>query len=409
MSFRLFGGPRHTFEDEKDTVVTHGDTTVRVGPHLEVESFEGDRMVVNMGPQHPSTHGVLRLELELDGEVITKVTPHIGYLHRCFEKHAESIPYGEVVPFVDRMDYLSSMNQGYGYVLGVERLLGIEVPERVEYLRVIFLELNRIASHLVAIGTYGLDVGAFTPFLWAFRDREKILDLFEWASGARLLYNYMWVGGLAREIPDGWLEKVREFLDYFGPKVIEFNKLLTENHIFIERTADVGILPADVAVNYGCTGPVLRGSGVAWDLRRHDPYSVYDRFDFDIAVGKGEFGPIGSALDRFLVRVWEMLESMKIIRQALDQMPSEGGVHDAVPRRLRPKAGSDIYVRTESARGELGFYIRSDGSDIPMRVKGRSPSFSNISVIEEISRGYMVADLVAIIGSLDIVLGEIDR
>lgn len=406
---KLFSGQRHQFEDEETATGLAREPDLGLSPQLDVEWLESDRMVVNMGPQHPSTHGVLRLEVELDGEVITRITPHIGYLHRCFEKHAESIPYGEVVPFVDRMDYVASMNQSYGYVLAVERLLGIEVPERVEYLRVIFLELNRIASHLVAIGTYGLDVGAFTPFLWAFRDRERILDLFEWASGARLLYNYMWVGGLAREIPDGWLEQTREFLDYFAPKVVEFNKLLSENHIFIERTANIGILPADVAVNYGCTGPVLRGSGVRWDLRRHDPYSVYDRFDFDIPIGKGEFGPVGSAFDRYMVRIWEMLESMKIIRQALDQMPSEGGVHDAIPRRMRPPDGAEIYVRTESARGELGFYLRSDGSDIPARVKGRSPCFSNISVIDEISRGYMVADLVAIVGSLDIVLGEIDR
>lgn len=414
--FGIFKKQRYLFEDEGTMVLDMDHTAGRYYEEamkkLEVESYEGDEMVVNMGPQHPSTHGVLRLELVLDGEIVKKVTPHIGYLHRNFEKHAENITYNEVNPFCDRMDYLASMNQGMAYSLAVERLIGLnELPEKVEYMRVILCELNRIASHLVAIGTFGLDVGAFTPFLWAFRDREKILDLLEWISGARMLYNYIWVGGLAREVPDGWLEKSREFIDYLQPKMNEFNKLLTKNHIFIERTADVGVLEPDVAVSYGCTGPVLRGSGVKFDLRKEEPYSYYDKFEFDVPVGEGEFGPMGSVLDRFLVRIEEINQSIRILQQAFEgiQPYKDQDVKSAIPRRIRPDDGAEAYVRSETPRGELGYLIRSDGSDIPTRVKARSPCFSNVSVIDEISRGAMVADLVIIIGSIDIVLGCVDR
>ncbi len=412
----LFKKKRYLFEDEGTMVIDMDHTAGRYYDEamkkLEIESYHGDEMVVNMGPQHPSTHGVLRLELVLDGEVVKKVTPHIGYLHRNFEKHAENTSYNEVIPFCDRMDYIASMNQDMAYAIAVEKLIGLnELPEKVEYLRILCCELNRIASHLVAIGTFGLDVGAFTPFLWAFRDREKIMDLLEWISGARLLYNYIWVGGLARDLPEGWLEKTKEFVDYFQPKMVEFNKLLSYNHIFIERTAKVGILPADMAVNYGCTGPVLRGSGVKWDIRKDDPYSYYDKIDFDIPVGEGKHGPMGSVLDRYMVRIKEIEESCKIIHQALEgiQPFKEQDVKEAIPRKLRPPAGNEVYVRSETPRGELGYLIHSDGSNIPYRVKGRSPCFSNISVIDEISRGGMIADLVLIIGSLDIVLGCIDR
>lgn len=412
----LFKKKRYIFEDEGMMVLDMDHSAGRYHEEamkkLEVESYQGDEMVVNMGPQHPSTHGVLRLELVLDGEIVKKTTPHIGYLHRNFEKHAENTGYNEVIPFCDRMDYLASMNQDLAYALAVEKLIGLtELPEKVEFMRVITCELNRIASHLVAVGTFGLDVGAFTPFLWAFRDREKILDLLEWISGARMLYNYIWVGGLAREVPDGWLDKTREFLDYFEPKMVEFNKLLTTNHIFIERTANVGILEPELAVSYGCTGPVLRGSGIKWDLRKNDPYGYYDQFEFDVPVGKGQFGPLGSVMDRFLVRIEEIYESIRIIRQALEGIKPHVGqdVQSALPKRVRPSAGAEAYVRSETPRGELGYLIRSDGSDVPYRVKGRSPCFSNISLIDDISRGAMVADLVIIIGSLDIVLGCIDR
>lgn len=414
--FGIFKKQRYLFEDEGTMVMDMDHTAGRYYEEamkkLEVESYEGDEMVVNMGPQHPSTHGVLRLELVLDGEIVKKVTPHIGYLHRNFEKHAENIPYNEVIPFCDRMDYLASMNQGMAYALAVENLIGLkELPEKVEYMRVILCELNRIASHLVAIGTFGLDVGAFTPFLWAFRDREKILDLLEWISGARMLYNYIWVGGLAREVPDGWLENVQEFIDYFEPKMSEFNKLLTKNHIFIERTADVGVLPPETAISYGCTGPVLRGSGVQFDLRKEEPYSYYDKFEFDVPVGQGEFGPVGSVLDRYLVRIEELNQSIRILNQAIEgiQPFRDQDVKSGIPRRIRPDDGAEAYVRSETPRGELGYLLRSDGSDIPTRVKARSPCFSNVSVIDEISRGAMVADLVIIIGSIDIVLGCVDR
>jgi NADH-quinone oxidoreductase subunit D len=369
---------------------------------------QGDDLILQMGPQHPSTHGVLRLELVIDGELVKQITPHIGYLHRCFEKHAEAMTYPQVIPYADRMDYLAAMNMELGYVLAVEKLMGLtELPERLEYIRVIMAELQRIASHLLAIGTFGLDVGAITPFLWCFRDREKILDLFEWASGARLLYNYLWIGGVMQDLPDGFGRRALEFLDYFEPNVQELNDLLSFNKIFIERTANIGVISPEVAISYGIGGPNLRGSGVKWDLRKEEPYGIYDRFDFDIPVGTGEFGPIGSAWDRYIVRVREMLESIKILRQAFDQLPS-GDPNSATPRRIRPAAG-DAYMRTESPRGEIGFYLVSDGSDKPFRCKGRSPCFTAISAIDAIGRNSLVADAVATVGSLDIVLGEIDR
>ncbi|MGM0588398.1 MAG: NADH-quinone oxidoreductase subunit D [Bacteroidota bacterium] len=366
-------------------------------------------MVINMGPQHPSTHGVLRLEVVLDGEVVTKVTPDIGYLHRCFEKHAEALEdYTKVIPYTDRIDYVSAMNQELGYVLAIEALLDIEIPERVEYMRILMSELQRIASHQLALGTFGLDLGAFTPFLHLFSEREKILRIFEKVSGARLLYNYITVGGLMRDIPEDFKADTRAFVESFRPKIKELNDLLTNNSIFIDRTADIGVLPAEVALNYAASGPMLRGSGVKWDLRKDDPYSIYDRFEFDIPVGSGEMGTVGDSWDRYIVRVREMEESLKIIEQALDQMPDEGDVKEAIPRRIRPKEG-EVYMRTESPRGELGFYVISDKSAGPFRVKARTPSFVNLSILPAIARGSLVADLVAIVGSIDIVLGEVDR
>jgi NADH-quinone oxidoreductase subunit D len=369
---------------------------------------QGDDLVLQMGPQHPSTHGVLRLELVLDGELVKHVRPHIGYLHRCFEKHSEAMTYPQVIPYADRMDYLAAMSMELGYVLTVEKLMGLtDLPERLQYIRVIIAELQRIASHLLAIGTFGLDVGAITPFLWCFRDREKILDLFEWASGARLLYNYLWIGGVMQDLPAGFASKTLEFLDYFEPRVQELNDLLSFNKIFIERTAHIGVISPEVAISYGIGGPNLRGSGVKWDLRKEEPYGIYARFDFDVPVGTGEFGSLGAAWDRYMVRVREMLESIKILRQALNQLPG-GDPNEAMPRRIRPPEG-DVYMRTESPRGEIGFYIVSDGSENPYRCKGRSPCFTAVSAVNAIGSGTLVADLVAIVGSLDIVLGEIDR
>ncbi|MEE8290025.1 MAG: NADH-quinone oxidoreductase subunit D [Candidatus Tectomicrobia bacterium] len=369
---------------------------------------QGDDLILQMGPQHPSTHGVLRLELVMDGELVKKITPHIGYLHRCFEKHAEAMTYPQVIPYTDRMDYLAAMSMELGYVLTVEKLIGLtDLPERLHYIRVIIAELQRIASHLLAIGTFGLDVGAITPFLWCFRDREKILDLFEWVSGARLLYNYIWIGGVMQDLPPGFGDQVVEFLDYFEPQVRDLNDLLSFNKIFIERTAHIGIMPVDLAISYGIGGPNLRGSGMKWDLRKEEPYCVYDRFDFDVPVGTGEFGTLGSTWDRYIVRVREMLESVKIVRQALAQLP-DGNPNAALPRRIRPPEG-EAYMRTESPRGEIGFYLVSDGSERPFRCKGRSPCFTAISAIDAIGRNGLVADAVATVGSLDIVLGEIDR
>ena len=367
-----------------------------------------EEMTINMGPQHPSTHGVLRLKLRTDGEVVTSIEPVLGYLHRCFEKHSENLEYPQVMPFVDRCDYVASMNNDHGYAMAMEKFLDIELPERVEYIRIIFAELQRIASHLVALGAFGLDVGAFTPFLYCFREREMILDLFEMTCGARLLYNYHRIGGMSHDIPQGFVEKTYEFLDHFEPKIKEYNDLLTYNKIFIERTADVGTLPADVAISYGATGPVLRASGVDWDLRRDEPYSIYDRFEWDVVVGTDDVGSVGDCWNRYFVRVREMEESAKIVRQALDQLPVEGDVNEAIPRKLRPPKG-DLYFRSENPRGELGFYIVSDGKPKPFRVKMRSPALANLSVIDEIGSGWLIADVVAILGSLDIVLGEIDR
>ncbi|MDI6803645.1 MAG: NADH-quinone oxidoreductase subunit D [Bacteroidota bacterium] len=367
-----------------------------------------EEMVIQMGPQHPSTHGVLRLEVTVEGEIVTHVKPYIGYLHRCFEKHAEQMGnYSQVIPYVDRMDYVAAMSMEWSYVLGMERMLSIQVPERVEYIRVIMAELQRIASHIIAIGTFGLDLGAFTPFLFLLRDREMILEIFERTCGARLLYNYFWIGGLSHDVPLDFVDRTRQFCNTFKKTIVEVNNLLSYNEIFIKRTANVGILPAEVAINYASSGPVLRGSGVDWDLRRDDPYGIYNRFDWQPQIGKGERGTIGDCWDRYIVRCREMEQSIKIIEQAIEKLP-DGDVQSAIPKRIRPNAG-EIYVRTEAPRGELGFYIVSDGTGSPYRVKSRSSCFVNLSVLPEITRGYMIADLVAILGSIDIVLGEIDR
>lgn len=375
---------------------------------IDFSQIESDRMRLNVGPQHPSTHGVLRLEVELDGEVITEVVPHIGYLHRCFEKIAENMNYPQVIPYIDRMDYISSMNNELPYVIALEKLMDIKVPERVEYIRVIMAELNRIANHQIAIATFGLDAGAFTPFLYLFRDREYILWVFEKASGARLLFNYFWVGGLANDVYPTFKEDVLTIVKQIRKTNKDIEELLIYNKIFIDRTANIGVLPLDVAVNYGCSGPVLRGSGMPFDLRKNEPYSIYDRFDFEIPVGKGEVGTVGDCWDRNIVRFREMEQSCRIIEQAIAQMPNDGDVKSAIPKKVRPPKG-EIYFRAENPKGELGFYIISDGKDKPYRVKARAPSFVNLSVLPEIARGYLFADLIVILGSIDIVLGEVDR
>lgn len=384
---------------------------------LRAEDLRAEEMIINLGPQHPSTHGVLRLEVLMDGEIVQEVVPHIGYLHRCFEKHAENLPFNQVIPFVDRLDYTASMNNEHAYAMGVERMLGIDklIPPRVEYVRVLVAELNRIASHFIAIGTYGIDIGAFTPFLWVMRDREHILRMLEWASGSRLLYNYIWIGGLYYDLPVGFEERCQEFVTYLRPKLAELNQLLLENKIFIDRTANIGVLPLDLAINCGVTGPMLRASGLKYDLRRVDAYSVYPQLDFDVPVGDGRMGSIGDCWDRTYVRFLEIFESLKIIEQCLERLTTDHkrsrdfDPQALVPKKIRPKA-QDFYVRAEIPKGELGFFFRADGrSDIPFRCKCRSCSYANLSMLQEICRGILVADLIAIVGSLDLNIGEVDR
>lgn len=379
--------------------------------------LRSEEMIINLGPQHPSTHGVLRLEVLSDGEVIKEVVPHIGYLHRCFEKHAENLPFNQIIPFVDRMDYVASMNSEHAYVMGVERMLGItnQIPKRIEYIRVLMAELNRIASHFIAIGTYGMDIGAFTPFFWVMRDREHILRLLEWASGSRLLYNYMWVGGLFYDLPVGFEDRCKEFSTYLKPKLKELDTILIDNKIFIQRTANIGVIPRDLAINYGVTGPMLRASGLRFDLRKVDAYSVYPEIDFDIPIGEGKMGTLGDCWDRTWVRMQEVYESVKIIDQCLEKLSKEHkrtkdfDPQALVPKKIRPQA-QDLYVRAENPKGELGFFFRADGrSDVPFRCKARGASFVNLSILPEITRGVLMADLIAIVGSLDVVMGEVDR
>jgi NADH-quinone oxidoreductase subunit D len=381
------------------------------------ENLNAGEMVINLGPQHPSTHGVLRLEVLTDGEIIRDVVPHMGYLHRCFEKHAEKLPYNQIIPFVDRMDYMAAMNSEHIYAMGVEKMLGIEdrIPKRVEYIRVLVSELNRIASHFVAIGTYAMDIGAYTPFLWLMRDREHINRMLEWVSGARMLYNYIWVGGLFYDLPIGFEERCIEFVKYLRPKLQELQTLVVDNKIFIERTANIGVLPLDLAINYGVSGPCLRGSGLRYDLRKVDQYSVYPELDFDIPIGEGKVGTKGDCWDRNYVRVQECYESLKIIEQCTEKLLGEHkrtrdfDPQALAPKKIRPKA-MDFYIRGESPKGELGFFFRSTGTyDVPARVHGRSPCLINLSVLRDISKGVMLADLIAIFGSLDVVMGEIDR
>ncbi len=375
------------------------------------EDLETDEMILNMGPQHPATHGVLRVELRTDGEVVRAARPHIGYLHRCFEKHAENVDYPGVLPYTDRMDYVAAMGNTLGFALAVEKLLAIEVSPYVATVRVIIAELQRIASHAVAVGTYTMDIGAFTPFLHLLRDREKILDLFEWTCGARLLYNYNWIGGVSHDLPDGFVRATRDLLREFDAVTFpELLDLIIHNRIFVKRLSHVGVCPPELAISYDLTGPNLRGSGVGRDLRKDFPYSGYENYDFAVCVGEGQYGPRGSCFDRNWVRVVEMRESSKILHQALDRLEKleRTPVHEKVPKRVKPPKG-EVYFRTEAPRGQLGYYVVSDGNINPYRVKVKSPCFTAMSVFHHLARGMMIADIIALIGSLDIVLGEIDR
>lgn len=373
-----------------------------------IADVRSEEMLLNIGPQHPSTHGVLRLVVRTDGEVILDTEVFLGYLHRCFEKIAENVSWVMVTPYTDRMDYLAAMMNNFGYSLAVESLGDIEVPERAQTIRILVNELNRIASHLMAVGTYGLDVGAITPFLYAFRDREMILRFFEIICGQRLNYNYVRPGGVSDDVKDETLKEIDEFIDYFMPKIDEIDNLLSHNGIFIYRTKDIGVLPLDLGIANGCTGPVIRGSGLARDLRKDEPYGGYENYEFEVITGRGEMGTLGDCWDRYMVRVREMRESCKIIKQCLARMPAGDFINKKCIKA--PKVGKgEAYTKVENARGELGYYIVSDGKKGPYRCRVRSPAFCNLSVLPLISKGCMVADMVAILGSIDIVLGEVDR
>ena len=384
-----------------------------------------DEMLVNMGPQHPSTHGVLRLVLRTDGEILSEMEPHIGYLHRCAEKIGENLTARQWIPYTDRMDYLAAMNMNLGWALTVEKLLRYQVSEKARHLRVLITELNRIASHLVGMGAYGLDLGTFSPFLYAFREREKLLDLFEEVCGARLTYSYITVGGMTADLPPGWLQRCEAFLDQFEPVIREYHTLLTTNAIFVKRTANIGVLSPEMAIDYGCTGPVLRGSGVDIDLRRDGESiytAMYDGYAFEVAVMKDGHYPrdheypavprdavLGDCWHRFFVRMLEVVQSMDLVRQSIDRYSQcKGPLGEPLKLAEKLPAG-DAYLETECPKGQMGFYLVSDGTSIPWRVRARSSAFSNLAVSPELCRGCLIADVPAVVGSLDVVMGEIDR
>jgi len=364
--------------------------------------LDSNELILNMGPQHPSTHGVLRVILKLDGEKVLGTDCVIGYLHRGVEKIAENRTYVQFNPYVDRMDYVAAVSNGLGYCEAVEKLLGVEAPERARYIRVILTELNRLASHQVWLGTHALDIGALTPLFYCFRDREEILKIFEKYCGARLTTHAFRIGGCQYEIYEGFQKEVLDYCDFVLPKIDEYEELLTTNRIWVERTKGVGVLTGAECIELGATGPVLRGSGVKWDLRKAQPYAAYSKFEFDIPIGKN-----GDTYDRYLVRIEEMRQSVRILRQAASSIP-EGPITAKVPKVLRPPAG-EIYHSIEAPKGELGYFIVSDGSTQPYRVRVRPPSFVNLQALDKMVRGWLVADVVAVIGTLDIVLGEVDR
>jgi len=405
-------------------------------PRIVEFDVRTDEMLVNMGPQHPSTHGVLRLLLKTDGEVVHEVTPHIGYLHRCAEKIGENLAPQQWIPYTDRMDYLAGMNMNLGWSLAVEKLVGMEVPEKAMVLRVIISEMGRIASHLVGMGAYGLDLGSFSPFLYAFREREIILDLFEEVCGARLTYSYITIGGATHDLPAkitippglaaltgkkmdmslSWIDACTIFLDWLDKRIPEYHTLLTENQIFIRRTAGLGVLSREMAIDYGCTGPVLRGSGVNHDLRRNGEkiYTrMYDDFKFDVQVAPYDVAPpeavVGDNWCRFYVRMREVVESIHLVRQGLERYPKTEGTY-RVPFKMATKLPrNEAYLETEAPRGQMGFYVIGNDSSIPLRARAKSSSFCNLSVTAPLCAGCLIADIPAIVGSLDIVMGEIDR
>ena len=362
-------------------------------------------MELNFGPQHPSTHGVLRIVLKVDGERIVSARPDIGYLHRGTEKLFETETYPMVIPHTDRLDYVAAATNNHAYVLVVEKLLGLEIPKRAQYIRVVLDEMQRISSHLLWLATAAIDLGAITPFFYTFREREVILDLFEDYCGARLTLNCMRVGGLEEELTPGWIEKLRAFTEDLGSKIDEYEELLTENRIWKDRTIGVGILTTDRCIAWGVTGPPLRASGFEWDIRRAIPYECYPELDFEIPTRKN-----ADTYDRYLVRIAELRQSRRILLQCCDWLTANptGEIRGKVPRVIKPPAG-DAYASVESPKGELGFYLVSNGGNRPYRLRVRPPSFINLQALPEMARGHMVSDLVAIIGTIDIVLGEVDR
>jgi len=365
------------------------------------DALKTEEYWINMGPQHPSTHGVLRLVMKLDGETVLQVVPHLGYIHRSIERMCEWDTYPQLVHFTDRMDYLSAMMTNWSYVQSVEKSMGVVVPERAEYIRVMMAELNRLASHAMWFGAYCMDLGAATAFFYGFREREMVVDLFESICGQRLTYNYMRIGGVAKDLTDDFAPRVRDICETFKRAIAEYEGLVTCNVIFQQRTKGIGVLTAEKAISYGCSGPVLRGSGVKHDLRKDEPYSVYGRFQFDVPVGSK-----GDCFDRYQVRIEEMRQSVRILEQAIAQVP--GGPFIADVKAVRPPKG-DWYARLETARGDMGVYFVSQGGVKPYRMKFRTACFNNLACLPEIGVGWKVADVVSILGSLDVVIPDIDR
>ena len=377
---------------------------MKISEQSRVVTPDGDALdlMVNMGPQHPSTHGVFRLLIWIDGEKVIRSESHIGYLHRGSEKLSEGEQYSQVVTLFDRLDYVSNLNCEWAYVLAVEKLMQIQVPERAEYIRVIMSELNRIASHMLFYGVYGLDAGAMTPILYGFRERERVQNLFESVTGARMMHNYFRIGGVKEDLPDDFQEKMKTLIKHLEKGIEECDQLLSENEMFLARTKGVGSIDAKTAIDFGLSGPLLRACGVPEDIRISEPYGLYDRFDFGIPVGSS-----GDCWDRYYVRMEEMRQSLSIIVQAMEQMDA-GEISAPVRKIPRPPEG-EVYVRTESPRGDFGVFLVSDGSDKPYRVKVRAPSFANLQALQYLLRDAYVADVVMVLGSLDLILGEVDR
>jgi NADH-quinone oxidoreductase subunit D len=368
----------------------------------ETTFLDANELLLNMGPQHPATHGVLRVKLKLDGERVLGSECVIGYLHRGVEKIAENRTYAQFAPYTDRMDYVAAVTNGMGYVETVEKLMGVEIPPRAQYTRMILAELQRLASHLVWLGTHALDIGAMTPVFYTFREREEILKIFEKYCGARLTTHAFRIGGLQYDLYDGFEQDCLKFCDYFPPKIDEYEQLLTKNRIWINRTRGVGVLSAEDAVAYGVTGPVLRGSGVKWDIRKVQPYEAYDKVEFEVPTGTH-----GDTYDRYIVRIQEMRQSVRIVRQCVERL-APGPIFGKVGKVIKPPVG-EVYHSIEGPKGELGYFVVSDGTTNPYRVRVRPPLFANLQALDIMIRGHLVADVVAVIGTLDIVLGEVDR